>query len=46
MELYLNLMGPGKKQRKTVTAIGRELLALFWAICIKAEAARKQQLAA
>ena len=28
MELYLNLMGPGKKQRKTVTAIARELLAL------------------
>ncbi len=43
---YMKLMARGKDQRKTMTAIGRELLGFIWAIGIKAEAACKQQLAA
>ncbi len=43
---YMTLMARGKEQRKTMTAIARELLGFIWAIGIKAEAACKQQLAA
>ncbi len=44
---YMTLMARGKEQRKTMTAIARELLGFIWAIGIKAEAAAsKQQLAA
>ena len=43
---YMTLMARGKDQRKTMTAIARELLGFIWAIGIKAEAACKQQMAA
>src|SRR5580693_9941361 len=43
---YMTLMARGKEQRKTMTAIARELLGFIWAIGIKAEAACKHQLAA
>jgi transposase len=43
---YMTLMARGKEQRKTMTAIARELLGFIWVIGIKAEAACKQQLAA
>ena len=43
---YMTLMARGKEQRKTMTAIARELLGFIWAIGIKAEAACKQQMAA
>jgi transposase len=43
---YMTLMARGKEQRKTMTAIARELLGFIWAIGIKAEAACKLQLAA
>jgi transposase len=43
---YMKLMVAGKDQRKTMTAIGRELLGFIWAIGIKAEAACTRQLAA
>jgi transposase len=44
---YMTLMARGKDQRKTMTAVARELLGFIWAIGIKAEAtACKQQLAA
>jgi len=43
---YMTLMARGKEQRKTMTAVARELLGFIWAIGIKAEAACKQQLAA
>jgi transposase len=43
---YMKLMAAGKDQRKTMTAIGRELLGFIWAIGIKAEAACTRQLAA
>jgi hypothetical protein len=43
---YMKLMAAGKDQRKTMTAIGRELLGFIWAIGIKAESAFTQQLAA
>jgi hypothetical protein len=43
---YMKLMAAGKDQRKTMTAIARELMGFIWAIGIKAEAACKQQLAA
>jgi hypothetical protein len=41
-------LGPQKTkdQRKTTTAVGRELMGFIWAIGIKAEAACKQQEAA
>jgi hypothetical protein len=43
----MTLMARGKDQRKTMTAVARELLGFIWAIGIKAEAtACKQQLAA
>jgi len=44
---YTKLMARGKEQRKTMTAVARELLGFIWAIGIKAEAmACKQQMAA
>ena len=43
---YMKLMARGKEQRKTMTAVARELLGFIWAIGIKAEAAGKQQMAA
>ena len=43
---YMKLMARGKDQRKTMTAVARELLGFIWAIGIKAEAAAKQQMAA
>ena len=43
---YMTLMARGKEQRKTMTAVARELLGFIWAIGIKAEAACKQQMAA
>ena len=43
---YIKLIAAGKDQRKTMTAIGRELAGFIWAIGIKAEAACTQQLAA
>ena len=44
---YMALMSRGKDQRKTMTAVARELLGFIWAIGIKAEAmACKQQIAA
>ena len=43
---YMKLTMAGKDQRKTMTAVARELLGFIWAIRIKAEAAGKQQLAA
>ena len=43
---YMTLMARGKEQRKTMTAVARELLGFIWAIGIKAEAASKQQMAA
>ena len=43
---YMKLMAAGKDQRKTMTAIGRELMGFIWAIGIKAESACAQQLAA
>jgi transposase len=36
----------GKDQRKTVTAVGRELLGFIWAIGVRAEAAGRQMAAA
>ena len=35
---YMALMARGKEQRKTMTAVARELLGFIWAIGIKAEA--------
>jgi transposase len=44
---YMALTARGKDQRKTMTAVARELLGFIWAIGIKAEAmACKQQMAA
>ncbi|MGA7831257.1 MAG: IS110 family transposase [Terracidiphilus sp.] len=43
---YARLAAAGKDQRKTVTAVGRELLGFVWAIGIKAEAATRQKMAA
>ncbi len=43
---YMALMARGKEQRKTMTAVARELLGFIWAIGIKAEASCKQQMAA
>ena len=43
---YMKLTMAGKDQRKTMTAVARELLGFIWAIGIKAEAAGKQQMAA
>ena len=43
---YMTLMARGKDQRKTMTAVARELLGFIWAIGIKAEAASKQRMAA
>ena len=42
----MTLMARGKEQRKTMTAIARELLGFVWAIGIKAEAACIEQKAA
>jgi hypothetical protein len=38
-------MARGKEQRKTMTAIARELLGFIWAIGIRAETACRQQMA-
>jgi len=38
----MKLMARGKEQRKTMTAVARELLGFIWAIGIKAEAACRQ----
>ncbi len=43
---YMKLMARGKDQRKTMTAVARELLGFIWAIGIKAEAAAQRQMAA
>ena len=43
---YMKLMAAGKDRRKTMTAIGRELMGFIWAIGIEAESACKQQRAA
>jgi transposase len=43
---YLKMAMAGKKQKKFVTAIGRELLGFIWAIGIRAEAACTQKMAA
>ncbi len=43
---YMALTARGKDQRKTMTAVARELLGFIWAIGIKAEASCKQQMAA
>jgi transposase len=43
---YMKLMAAGNDQRKTMTAIGRELTGFIWAIGIKAESACTQQRAA
>ena len=43
---YMKLMAAGKDQRKTMTAVGRELLGFIWAIGIKAEAVCTRPLAA
>jgi transposase len=43
---YMKLTMAGKEQKKTVTAVGRELLGFIWAIAIKIEQARTPQLAA
>ena len=42
----MRLAAAGKDQRKTVTAVGRELLGFIWAIGVKAETASSQQRAA
>jgi transposase len=42
---YMTLMARGKEQRKTMTAIARELLGFIWAIGIRAETACRQQMA-
>lgn len=43
---YARLVAAGKDQRKTITAVGRELLGFIWAIGVKAEAAARQRKAA
>jgi transposase len=43
---YMKLMARGKDQRKTMTAVARELLGFIWAIGIKAEPSSNQQMAA
>ena len=43
---YMRLLAAGKDQRKTVIAVGRELLGFIWAIGVKAEKASGQQMAA
>ena len=43
---YMRLLAAGKDQRKTVIAVGRELLGFIWAIVVKAETAGRQQIAA
>ena len=43
---YMTLMARGKEQRKTMTAVARELLGFIWTIAIRAEAACMQQKAA
>jgi transposase len=43
---YMKLMAAGKDRRKTMTAIGRELMGFIWAIGIKAESACTRQRAA
>ena len=43
---YMRLLAAGKDQRKTVIAVGRELLGFIWAIGVKAETAGRQQIAA
>jgi transposase len=42
----MKLMARGKDQRKTMTAVARELMGFIWAIGIKPEATGKQQMAA
>jgi len=39
----MRMLAAGKEQRKTVIAVGRELLGFIWAIGVKAEAATIQQ---
>ena len=43
---YMRMSAAGKEQRKTVIAVGRELLGFIWAIGVKAEKASGQQMAA
>ncbi len=43
---YMKLMAADKDQRKTMAAIGRELVGFIWAIAIQAESACTRQLAA
>jgi transposase len=43
---YMTLIAQGKEQRKTMTAVARELLGFIWAIGIKAEATATQKMAA
>ena len=43
---YARLAAAGKDQRKIITAVGRELLGLIWAIGIQAEASSQQKRAA
>ena len=43
---YMTLTARGKEQRKTMTAVARELLGFIWAIGIKAEAAATPKMAA
>jgi transposase len=45
-EIAWKVMAAGKDRRKTMTAIGRELMGFIWAIGIKAESACTRQLAA
>jgi transposase len=43
---YMKMSSAGKEQRKTVIAVGRELLGFIWAIGVKAETAGRQHTAA
>jgi transposase len=43
---YIKMSSAGKEQRKTVIAVGRELLGFIWAIGVKAETAGGQHTAA
>ena len=43
---FMTLTARGKEQRKTMTAVARELLGFIWAIGIKAEASVTQKMAA
>ena len=43
---YMTLMARGKEQRKTMTAVARELLGFIWAIAVKVEMSGRQQISA